>query len=91
MSEYRVSFDEIEDEVAKFTLYENEEPQEHLTYSIDNLPDGVELQQLNDQFCPEFDGAGNIVALHYDQEITDQKRRDFEEAAKKHDELLDDG
>lgn len=90
MSEYRVSFDEIEDGVAKFTLYENEEAQEHLTYSIDNLPEGVEPSHLNDQFHPEFDDTGEIVALHYDQDLTEQKYRDFEKAAEKHEELLED-
>lgn len=90
MVEYRVSFDEVENEVAKFTLYENDEPQKHLSYSVDNLPQGVERDHLNDQFRPEFDENGEIIALHYDKDYTEQKRRDFKEAEKKHKELLDD-
>lgn len=89
MTEYRVSFNRIEDDVATFALYKDEEFQEHLHYGVDELPEGVNQTQLDDQFRPEFED-GEIVALHYDRELTERKHEEFSEGDERYKNLLDD-
>jgi flagellar motility protein MotE (MotC chaperone) len=89
MPEYRASFNEIEEGVATFALYKDEEFQEHLRYAVEDLPDGVDSTQLDDQFRPEFED-GEVVALHYDQELTEQKHEEFDEGDERYRQLLDD-
>lgn len=90
MTEYRVSFDEIEDEVAKLILYKDDEFQEHLRYHIEELPDGAERDHLGGDFRPEFDEEETITALHYDEELSKRKREEAEEGVKRFKEKLED-
>jgi hypothetical protein len=87
MAEYRVSFDEIEDGVVTLPLYKDEEFQRLLRYDIDELPEGA---SPDDQFRPEFNDDGEVVALHYDEELTQRKHEEFADAVERHRELLDD-
>ncbi|MFC6962059.1 hypothetical protein [Halocatena marina] len=89
MTEYRVSFNRIEDGVATFALYKDEEFQKHLQYDAEDLPEGVDQTQLDDQFRPEFED-GEVVALHHDQELTERKHGEFSEGDERYRNLLDD-
>jgi hypothetical protein len=80
MEGYRVAFIDVEEGLAKFTLYKDDEVKDDFIYPVDDLPDGVKMEHLDDQFRPEFDDEGNIVELHYDEELTEQKREDFKKA-----------
>jgi hypothetical protein len=90
MPEYRVSFNDIEDNVAQLTLHRNDDIKEFLQYSLDDSPLGLERDDLGNQFRPEFDDDGEIVALHYDEELTERKRQEYTAAAERHEERLDD-
>lgn len=83
---YRVAFVDIKDGYAKFTLYEDEEVLANFDYPIDELPEGVKKDHLDEQFKPEFDDDGEIVALRHDQELTEQKYEEYEEAYKRFEE-----
>ena len=89
MPEYRVSFNRIEDGVATFALYEDGDFQENIHYSVENLPNGVEPTQLDDQFRPEFEDE-EIVALHYDPDLTRRKNDEFGDGDGRYGELLGD-
>jgi hypothetical protein len=86
----RVLFDEIEDEVATFVLYKDEGRRELFRYPVDELPEGVDRDQFGGTFRPELDEDGDIVALHYDEELTEQSRAEAEEAYERYKEMLDD-
>jgi hypothetical protein len=86
----RVLFDEIEDEVATFVLYKDEGSRELFRYPIDDLPKGVDRDQFGCTFRPELDDNGDIVALHYDKELTEQSREEAEEAYEQYKEMLGD-
>lgn len=87
MTEYRVSFDDTEDGMAQITLYKNDGSPELLHYDIEKLPEGA---TPGDQFRPEFNESGEIVELHYNQEMTERKREDFKEAVSEYKEMLED-
>jgi hypothetical protein len=87
MPEYRVSFDEIEDGVATFALFKDGDFQELVRYPVDDIPDGA---TVNDQFRPEFDDNGEIVALQYDEELTKREHEEYKEAMERRKEMLDD-
>lgn len=86
MSGYRVSFGDIEDDVAQLKLYKDGEFQDYLRYHIEELPEGA---TKGDQFRPEFDD-GEIVALHYDDKLTEREREKSREAVGRYKEMLDD-
>jgi hypothetical protein len=86
MPEYRVSYHDFEDGIATLKLFKDEEFQEHLRYSVEELPDGA---TATDQYRPEFDDDGEIIALHYDEELTKQKRKEFDEGIEKYKDMLD--
>jgi hypothetical protein len=90
MPKYRVSFNDIEDGIAQLTLHKDDDIEEFLHYSLDDSPMGLERDDLGNQFRPEFDDDGEIVALHYDEELTERKREEYTEAAERHNERLDD-
>lgn len=90
MSEYRVSFNDIEDDMAHLTLHEDDEIREFLHYPINDLPMGLERADLGNQFRPTFDDDGSIVELQYDEELTEQKREEYKRAADRHRNRLDD-
>jgi hypothetical protein len=75
---YRVAFIDIEDGYAKFILYKDEEIREDFHYPVNELPEGVKREHLDDQFRPEFDDEGNIVALHHDQELHNKNTKNIE-------------
>ena len=89
MSEPRVSFDEIEDGVATFVLYKDDS-RELLLYPVDELPEGAEREHLFGQFRPEFDDNGEIVALHYDQELTEREHEKAQSIIEKYQDTTDD-
>lgn len=86
MAEYRVSFGDVEDEIAQLKLYEDGEFQDYLRYHVEELPEGA---TKGDQFRPVFDD-GEIVALHYDEELTEREREKGKEAVERYKEMLDD-
>jgi hypothetical protein len=86
MSEYRVSFGDIEDEVAQLKLYKDGEFEDYLRYRMEELP---EEATKGDQFRPIFDD-GEIVELRYDEELTEQEREKGREAVERYKEMLDD-
>jgi hypothetical protein len=90
MAESYVSFNEIEDDVATFVLYTDDPPRELLYYPIDDLPPGVERDQLGCKFRPEFDDDGDIVALHYDEELTQRKHEQAKAELEEFEEMLND-
>lgn len=90
MSEYRVSFNDIEDGMAHLSLHEDDEIREFLHYPIDDLPMGLERDDLGNQFRPTFDDDGSIVELRYDEELTKRKRWEYKEAADSHRNRLND-
>lgn len=87
MPDYRVSFHDLEEGIAKLKLYKDGDVQDHLQYPIDELPEGA---TATDQYRPEFDEAGEITALHYDAELTEQMREEFDEGVEKYKDMLDD-
>jgi hypothetical protein len=90
MVDRHVSFEEIEDGVATFVLYKDEGPSESFRYPVDELPAGVDRDQLDCAFRPEFDDDGEIVALHYDEELTQREHEKTKEAIEEYKEMLDD-
>lgn len=87
---YRVAFAEIEDGFAKFRLYRDDELLDYLDYPIEELPNGVNQEQLGKQFRPEFDDDDEIVALHYDKELTERKHAEAQEAIAEYREMVED-
>lgn len=87
MPDYRVSFLKIEEGVAKLALYKDEDHQDVLYYDIEDLPDGA---QPTDQFRPEFNDDKEVVTLHYDDELTERKSKDFKEIIERRKEKSDD-
>lgn len=71
MTDYRVSYHDYEEGIATLKLFKNGEFQEHLRYSVEELPDGA---TATDQYRPEFNDDGEIIALHYDEELTEKKK-----------------
>lgn len=86
MTEYRVSYHDYEDGIATLKLFKNGEFQENLHYPVGELPEGA---AATDQYRPEFDDDGEIIALHYDEELTKQKRGEFDEGVDKYKDMLD--
>lgn len=87
MSEYRMSFDEIEEGIATFALFENGNFQELLRFSVDDIPEGA---TVNDQFRPEFDDDGEVIAMQYDEELTEREHEAYKEAMERRKDMLDD-
>ncbi len=90
MTERYVSFREIEDGVATFVLYKEEGPRELFYYSLDELPEGVDREQLGCEFRPEFDDEGEIAALHYDEELTQREDEKAKAAVEEFKEMVED-
>lgn len=90
MTEDYVSFNEIEDGVATLVLYKDEGSRELFYYPLDELPSGVDRDQLGCKFWPEFDDNGEIASLYYDEELTQRESKKAQEAVEKYKEMLDD-
>lgn len=86
----RVLFGEIEEGIATFVLYKDDPPTELFRYPVDELPPGVDRDQFGCTFRPEFNDDGEIVALHYDEELTEQAQEEADAAYERYKELLDD-
>lgn len=89
MTEDHVSFSEIEDGVATFVLYKDEGPSELFRYPLDELPPGVNRDQFGCEFRPEYDDDGEIVALHYDEELTQREHEKAQSAIEELKEMTD--
>jgi hypothetical protein len=87
--EYRVAFADIEDGFAKFVLYKNND-RKYFNHPLDQLPEGVNQDDLGDQFRPEFDDNGEIVALHHDEELTEQMNKEYDKAHEQFKEMRED-
>lgn len=90
MEEKYVSFHEIEDGVATLVLYKPEGPSELFHYQLDELPAGVDRDQFGGKFRPEFDDDGEIAALHYDEDLTQQKQEEVQSELEEYREMIDD-
>lgn len=95
MTDYRAEFIQVEDEIATFKVYKDEKFQKYLKYHIEKVPTHVDGTpdkgaRVDDQFRPEFDDDGNIVTLHYDEELTEQKLIEAQEAVADYREMLED-
>jgi hypothetical protein len=89
MAKYEVSFNEIEDGVAKLKMYKNGETHEYLRYRLEDLPEGIEPSDVGKQFRPEFDDE-EIVALRYDEELTERRHEEAQSAIEDYEEMLED-
>lgn len=89
MTEPYVSFREIEEGIATFVLYRDDGPRELFRYPLDELPPGVDRDQSGCEFRPEFDD-GEIVALHYDEELTQREHEKARTAVEELKEMADD-
>lgn len=87
MTEYRVSFDEVEEGVATLPLYKDREFQKLLHFKREELP---EEAKPDDRFRPECNDDGEVIALHYDKELIKRMHEEFANAVERHQELLDD-
>lgn len=90
MTEPHVAFAEIEDGVARFIRYRDEGPRKVLEYPIDELPEGIQRDDRGKHFRPEFDDSGEIVALHYDEELTEQEHERAQSTIEQFKQRLDD-
>ena len=86
MAERRLSYHDREDGIATLRLVEDGDVQEHFRWSVDDMPDEA---IPGDQYRPEFED-GELVAIHYDEELTAQKRKEFQDAVERHDAMLED-
>lgn len=86
MTERRLSYHELEDGIATLILFEDDEIQEDFYWDVEELPDGAIPGY---QYRPEFED-GELVAMHYDEELTEKKRDDFKEAVEWYNEMLED-
>lgn len=86
MTERRLSYHDHEDGVATLRLVEDGDFQEYLYLDVEELPDGA---VPGDQYRPEFED-GELIGMQYDEELTAQKRKEFQDALKRHDEMLED-
>lgn len=91
MTEDYVSFNEIEEGVVTLVLYKADGSRELFYYKLDELPAGVDRDQLGCKFRPEFNDNGEIAELHYDEELTQREHEKAQEAVEKYKEMLDDG
>lgn len=85
MTERRLSYHDLEDSIATLKLFEDGDFQEYFHWNVEELPDGAEP---GDQYRPEFED-GELVALQYDEELTEQKMEDFEESLEWLEEMRD--
>jgi hypothetical protein len=85
MTERRLSYHELEDGVVTLTLFEDGDMKEDFYWYVEDMPDGAEP---GDQYRPEFED-GELVAIHYDEELTSQKRKEFQESIEWHDQMLE--
>ncbi|MFC6960734.1 hypothetical protein [Halocatena marina] len=86
MAERRLSYQELEDGVATLILFEGRDIVDDFYWDVEDMPDEAEP---GDQYQPEFED-GELAALHYDEELTAQKRKDFKDAVERHKEMLED-
>lgn len=86
MTERRLLYQELEGDVTTLVLFEDRDIIEDFYWDVEDMPDGAEP---GDQYQPEFED-GKLVALHYDEELTAQKRKDFKDAIERHKEMLED-
>ncbi|WP_248903507.1 hypothetical protein [Halocatena marina] len=85
MTERRISYHDLEDGIATLKVFEDSNFQGYLHWNVEELPDEAEP---GDQYRPEFED-GELVALQYDKELTDQKWEDFEESREWLEEMRD--
>lgn len=86
MTERRLSYQDREDGIATLVLFEGRERIEDFYWDVDDLPDGA---VPGDQYQPVFED-GELVTLHYDEELTRKKREDVKDAIKWHNEVVED-
>lgn len=86
MVERRLSYHELEDGIATLVLFEDDEIQEEFLWKVEDLPDGAIPGY---QYRPEFED-GELVAMHYDEELTEKKREDFKDAVEWYNKMLED-
>jgi hypothetical protein len=85
MKERRLSYQDREDGIATLTLFDDEKIIEDFYWDVEEMPDGA---VPGDQYQPEFED-GELVALHYDEELTKKKRKEIEAAVERHQERLE--
>lgn len=85
MIERRLSYQDLEDGVATLILFENEEIVDDFYWSVEDMPDGAEP---GDQYHPEFED-GELVALQYDEELTEQTFEEHQDALDWYNEILE--
>jgi hypothetical protein len=86
MTERRLSYQDREDGIATLVLFKGRERLEDFYWDVEDLPDEA---VPGDQYRPEFED-GELVAMHYDEELTEKKREDVKDAIKWHNEMLED-
>ncbi|WP_248908397.1 hypothetical protein [Halocatena marina] len=82
MEERRLSYQDRENGIATLILFENEEIIERFHRDAEELPDGA---TIGDQYQPEI-RDGELVAMHYDEELTEKKRKEIEDTIQRHQE-----
>lgn len=86
MTERRLSYQDLEDGIATLILFEGRERLEEFYWDVEDMPDGA---VPGDQYQPEFED-GELVALHYDKELTEKKQEDVEDAIEWYNEMTED-
>ncbi|MBZ6493674.1 hypothetical protein [Natrinema longum] len=74
MSDYRVSFRNIEEGVARMALYKDSERERFFIWDPDEFPDEI---GDNAQFRPTFEDE-KTVSLEYDQELTEEVKEEIQ-------------